>query len=218
MRTVPPSVLATPSARRQSGAVLVIALMFLVVLTLLAMTSMSGTVLEERMAGQYRDLNLAFQAAEAALRDAERDLYGVGVAPPLAFTPRPVVISGRTGFGDQSDTPNGACTGELQINFGRGLCYPLDPGPHPRFPSADLGPNSTVAVPYGLYTGATPLAHVSAQPRYVIEALWTGIPPSPAQSLGGAASPTYYRITARGFGANPATQVTLQEMYLKPQI
>jgi type IV pilus assembly protein PilX len=208
-----------PSPRTQRGVVLIIALMFLVALTLLAIASMGGTTLEERMAGQYRDLNVAFQAAEAALRDAERDLYGVGAAPPATFTPRAVVISGRTGFGDGTDSANGSCTDSSDTNYGRGLCYPRDTGPYPRFPTADLSTASTVAVPYGTYTGATALQNVSAQPRYLIEALWSGIPPGAATSIGAGASPmTYYRITARGFGANTVTQLTLQEMYLKPQL
>lgn len=212
---------AKHTVRAQRGAVLIISLMFLVVLTLLAITSMSGTALEERMAGQYRDLNLAFQAAEAGLRDAERDLYAVGAAPPATFTPRNPPIAGRTGFGDGTDAanPSSRCTDSSNTTYGRGLCYPRAAGPHPPFPTADLSANSNVAVPYGLYTGATPLQMVSAQPRYLIEALWSNIPAGPATSIGaGGATMTYYRITSRGFGANPATQVTLQEMYVKPQL
>lgn len=211
--------------RAQRGAVLVVALMFLVVLTLLALTSMSGTTLEERMAGQYRDLNFAFQAAEAGLRDAERDLFAVGAAPPAVFTPRNPAISGRTGFGDGTDTANGTCTDNTNVTYGRGLCYPRDPGVYPRFPTASLATGSAVAVPFGTYTGGTALRFVSAQPVYLIEAIWSGVPAGPAQSIGaGAGPPTYYRITARGFGAqrdtlnNPITAITLQEMYLKPQL
>lgn len=207
--------------RAQRGAVLMISLMFLVILTMLALTSMSGTTLEERMAGQYRDLNLAFQAAEAGLRDAERDLFSVGAAPPAVFTPRNPAISGRTGFGDGNDaavSPS-VCTNNSNTTYGRGLCYPREVGVQPRFPTADLSATSTIAVPYGTYTGATALQFVSAQPRYLIEAIWSGVPTGPAMSIGaGGAAPTYYRLTSRGFGANTNTQITLQEMYLKPQI
>jgi len=41
------------------------------VLSLLALAGMRGSILEERMAGNMTNRNLAFQAAEAALRDAE---------------------------------------------------------------------------------------------------------------------------------------------------
>ena len=62
------------SNARQRGAVLVIALMMLVVLTLLGLASMQNTILEERMAGNYRDRQIAFEAAEAALRTGEQRL------------------------------------------------------------------------------------------------------------------------------------------------
>jgi Tfp pilus assembly protein PilX len=82
----------------------------------------------------------------------------------------------------------------------------------------DLTAGSTTAVAYGTFTNATALMSVSAQPRYIIEAIWTGIvPPPTTASLGSASgSTTYYRITSRGFGANQNTAVTVQEMYLKP--
>ncbi len=59
------------------------ALIFLVLLTLLGVSAMQTATMEERMAGNMRNENLAFQAAEAALRDAE-DLLG-GAAPPTTF-------------------------------------------------------------------------------------------------------------------------------------
>lgn len=55
----------------QSGAVLMVSLVILLVLTLIGITSMSSTIQEEKMAGGVRNQNLAFQAAEAALRDGE---------------------------------------------------------------------------------------------------------------------------------------------------
>jgi type IV pilus assembly protein PilX len=206
----------TPAAprARQGGAILVIALMFLVLLTMLAMSSMSGTTLEERMSGQYRDLNVAFQAAETALRDAERDMWGIGQA---GAAPRNPPISGAAGFGD-TGAGAGSCSDDTKSGYGRGLCVPLAVGPTPAFPSASLAATSTVAVPYGRYTNATALANVSAQPVYLIEALCAGITPPAGTSLGNSTgAPTcYHRITSRGFGANANTAVTLQEVYLKP--
>lgn len=58
--------------RRQSGAVLIIGLILLVVLTLLGVQGMRTNVAQERMAFNMRERNLAFQAAEAALREGER--------------------------------------------------------------------------------------------------------------------------------------------------
>ena len=57
--------------RTQRGVVLIISLIFLLVLTLMGVAAMQGTTMQERMAGNSQDRNVAFQAAEAALRDAE---------------------------------------------------------------------------------------------------------------------------------------------------
>jgi type IV pilus assembly protein PilX len=59
---------------RERGAVLIVSLVFLLVLTVLGVAALRNTTLEERMAGNLRDANLAFQAAEAALREGEQFL------------------------------------------------------------------------------------------------------------------------------------------------
>lgn len=59
---------ATPTS--QHGAALITGLIFLVVLTLITLSATKSTSLEERMAGNARDQGLAFQAAEAGIRDA----------------------------------------------------------------------------------------------------------------------------------------------------
>lgn len=57
---------------KQQGAVLIISLIMLVLLTLIGMGAMRSTTMEERMAGNMRDKQVAFYAAEAALREGER--------------------------------------------------------------------------------------------------------------------------------------------------
>lgn len=64
------------SQSRQQGAVLIVALIFTAILTVLGVGGMRSATLQERMAGNSRDINVAFQAAEAALREAET-LMGV---------------------------------------------------------------------------------------------------------------------------------------------
>lgn len=58
----------------ERGFALFACLVILLVLTLLGTTGMQTTILQDRMAGHVRDRDLAFQAAEAALRDAEEFL------------------------------------------------------------------------------------------------------------------------------------------------
>lgn len=55
----------------QRGAVLIMCLIFLTVLTLMAVTGMDTSVTEERMAGNMQDYNQAFEAAEVAMEQAE---------------------------------------------------------------------------------------------------------------------------------------------------
>lgn len=56
----------------ERGAILFLALILLLVMTVLILASVRGTALQERMAANLYDRSLAFQAAEAALREAER--------------------------------------------------------------------------------------------------------------------------------------------------
>lgn len=67
-----------------SGAVLIVSLIMLLLLTLIGATAMQTTTLEEKIAGNLRDKNLAFQAAESALNAAEATLNPS--APALSFT------------------------------------------------------------------------------------------------------------------------------------
>lgn len=57
--------------KKQSGAVLIISLIFLIVLTILAVASTKSALFQERISGNSRNLNIAFQAAEAGLRLGE---------------------------------------------------------------------------------------------------------------------------------------------------
>lgn len=55
----------------ECGAVLLVSLVMLLLLTLIGLAGMRLVQLEERMAGNLRDRQMAFQAAEAALRAGE---------------------------------------------------------------------------------------------------------------------------------------------------
>lgn len=65
------------SQQRNSGFVLVTSLIFLMVLSLLVVMAVRGTLFDERMASSDRDMALARENAELALRDAERDILGL---------------------------------------------------------------------------------------------------------------------------------------------
>jgi type IV pilus assembly protein PilX len=69
------------NAARQSGAALIVSLLLLLVLTVLGIVMMQTSRMQERMAGNTRDLNLAVQGAEGGLR------YGEAVVAAYADAP-----------------------------------------------------------------------------------------------------------------------------------
>jgi len=56
---------------RQQGAALVVSLVILLVMTVIGVTSMQSTTMDEKMVGNMRDLSIALQASESALREGE---------------------------------------------------------------------------------------------------------------------------------------------------
>lgn len=74
--------------RRQQGSALAMGLVFLVILTLLGLTASTGSITQELIVRNIKDQNLAMQAAEMALREAETWLRNAG---PLTPTDTPVI-------------------------------------------------------------------------------------------------------------------------------
>lgn len=75
------------SLKQQRGAVLLVGLIMLLLLTIIGMASIRGSDLQERMAGNMRDRSLAFDAAETALRRGEDTVSGLaGLTLPAINT------------------------------------------------------------------------------------------------------------------------------------
>ena len=58
----------------QQGAALFISMMFLIILTLIGLSAANVGIMQERMAGNVRETNEAFQNAEATLREVENEI------------------------------------------------------------------------------------------------------------------------------------------------
>jgi type IV pilus assembly protein PilX len=209
------------SRHSQQGVVLIVALLFLIMLTVIAISSSNLATVEERMARNSRDYNIAFQAAEAALRDAEADIRGDGPSPRT-----PKRISGITGF-------TTACTAGLC-----GTSTGAEMTTRPWEATGNYLTDTTKSVAYGYQTGALPLAltnqsnesvtpapakikvgGVSRQPRYLVEGFLDkspGITLQPPKYGGGSANKFVYRTTAIGFGSLSGTQVIVQSLYKLP--
>jgi type IV pilus assembly protein PilX len=171
------------AAQRERGAVLIVALMFLVVLTLLGLSTMTTTTLEEKISGNARDYNVALQAVEATLRDAENDINKNGTSS-----------RSTSAFAFTSACPAGLCKPAADTDQ--------------TYMTADWSSASTTTAKYGAWTSAAAIPSVATQPRYLMELL-TGGAPIVGQSVPG----NWVRITARGWGINSNTQVTLQTIF-----
>jgi Tfp pilus assembly protein PilX len=81
---------------QQRGAVLFIALIMLLLLTLIGITAMQVTLLQERMAGGFRIQHQAFEAAENLLKSNRKDLNdAANSSGPLYYSPDATLITGN---------------------------------------------------------------------------------------------------------------------------
>jgi type IV pilus assembly protein PilX len=196
--------------RRQHGASLIIALVMLVAVLMLGISSTQIALQGEKASRNERDRVIAFQAAEAGLMDAELD-----IEKSASSNSRSAIFSpaSKEGFTEGC----GAGTDNIYL----GLCARAENGTPPVWQTVDFLDESDSArtVPYGYFTGQTfdigngPLPN--RPPRYIIELM-------AYNRAGEAAGPeemTYlYRVTAIGFGTRAATQVVLQTFYRKDGI
>jgi type IV pilus assembly protein PilX len=69
------------NAARQQGAVLITSLIVLLLLTIIGVSSMRSSIMEEKMAQNTRNHLVAFEAAESALRDADQWISDLNAEP-----------------------------------------------------------------------------------------------------------------------------------------
>lgn len=185
----------------QRGAVLLTALFLMLAVLIIGVSAARSALNAEKSARHDRDRHIAFNAAQAALRDAERDIEG-GADPA---SPRAALFApGSAGF--VGDCGQGAASANL------GLCLPALGPAAPVWQALDLAGADASTVPYGRFTGAVmavaggPLP--ARLPRYIIER----VAPAGAAPSHGA----FFRVTAIGFGSRDTTRVVLQSYYRKP--
>jgi len=199
-----PSILST--ARAQRGAVMVVALIFLLLLTILAISASGRSLLQERMAGGLRNAQQADMSAQTALRGAEWKLW------------------------------TSTSTIGTHLNCGSGIftdCYifdPLNPVTNVvnfRTKQGWVTAGSTEYKGYGNGVDYTTTANgkLANNPHYIIEDLGVELPPGVSGSLhesgatgstGSGASSTsrhIYRITARASGASENTVRVLESTF-----
>ena len=203
--------------KTQQGAVMIVALMLLLVMTVLAVSGIGNSTLEQRMAGNYYHASTAFQSAEFGLRVAERWLI-TNVTPTSAWNTWFQTNASTNGLYTTRDTtsPNSTevCRGNIDCQF--------DPNNEDAWCSA-----SGCALPKGFVTlggtlEGTTLSSidlpVAKQPQFIIEyigpvgqqtPIQIGAPVLPAPEQG-------FRITVIGWGQEGISHHVLQTHVVLP--
>ena len=177
---------------RQHGVALVMSMVFLMILTIIGITAMTTSSLEERMAGNQQDKHSAVQAAEAALRVGEAlvQSWAVGAEPDFTlntagyYEPAP---GGSTPVWGTVDWKNGCGTTVICLAANRIAGIKTQP----RYIIEKLGD----------VTGSN-----AGGGSFVV-----GFVAPPAAS----STATMYRVTAHGTGGTDAAVAELQSVYRK---
>jgi len=208
---VSPSAQPAPAAPAagQGGVALVVVLLVLLIVTVVGLASAKLALLGEKSARHDRDAQIAFEAAEAAIVDAENDIRNLGNGACAT-------LRGNTQFAspDPGAIPSGTC---LATSAERGICTPalgdvqkptwavvdfMDDGSEA--PTARFGEFTCQVFDAG--TGIKP----ARPPRYLIEVIQDQ---APGES---ASEPRFmYRITAVGFGPRVDTRAVVQVEFRK---
>lgn len=200
---------------KQAGAALVVALVFLIALTLLGLASMGGNVLQQRMAYSAGETNLAFQGSESAVVTGEFWLEAQAAQPvpdcpttaPLDCGSRVSVWPARLADGSDPEVRRANVFAESWWQSqGRPVGWRYQEG------------QTIQAIPgQAFQIGGTDAATGNPNyPRYVVEEL--GKHAGGSLVLGTNPLPTlwYYQITGRGNGQISRGQPTVtQSVYAR---
>jgi type IV pilus assembly protein PilX len=206
--------------RTQRGVALVFVLFMMTIAIALGLATSNVTLMGERSARFDRDRQIAFQAAEFALGDAEYDIMDFNSDRGCKF--------GSTSF----VPTEGAC---LSTVDGRGFCgvAPAASGTEPdkMYKTIDWEDTNNATRSYahaGEFSGRTLGLQLgngvgpSRTPSYIIVAsqIPTDVFQTTVSAAGTKTTPltvkNTYRIYALGYGINPQTQVMLEAQILKP--
>ena len=210
-----------PQRGRQRGAVLLVALIFLILLTLLAIGASSGSLLQQRMVAATRSAQLASLSADTALRGAEWRIWNTSSVVGGALQCDTTAINATTGCVKYDPESPLYATGGAVAQFrtgnnawlSTGIAYTGLPGASNDF--------TNVPIPSNGYTAS---ANVAENPRYIIEDMGLVKPPGAGpQHESGVTGPNnggagnmnihIYRITARATGGNQNTVRVAQSTF-----
>lgn len=207
-------------AKKQSGAVLMIALVILGITTLLGVAVMQGATQETKMATNNQERQQAFNAAEAALRVAEYTISTVGYTATNLYTSCDPAVNPPCFTNTCTD---GLCflgvfdTGNTQLECQVANGTPLADGV---WGDATLNVWNTVGRHQTVTLAGYPPAN---NPKYIIEfQCFTDQIPDAFGNAGlvddggNGSGDVMYRITARGTSKSGRMDVMLQSTFRAP--
>ena len=201
MNKVPPPLSAKDEAR-ENGAALFVSLVFLLILTVIGLAGMQSTSLQEKMASHMRERNLAFQAAESALRAGEAYL--------AANVPTIVCDSATDGIYDNS-SPGSTTDCPASKGWPSSAQSTHAYGPD----NENFWKNNTDVKTLGLGETSHQYDKLADKPKYIIEALAAGAVGAGVSLEAGIpipSGPKYYKITAHGVGTDINAAVVTQSV------
>lgn len=198
------------TGRRQQGAVLVVALVMLLILTFIGISSMNTANVQAKMVGNLQDQQRAFDMAEIALIAAENWMKGQSSTPQAATDPTP---------GDNTVWSTGSTQAKVQQSVSTATASWWNYATLANFWTAE---GNAVPLSTGVTNGGSTSTswYVFSAPMYVIEELraitGSGGTGSPAIGMSDTTvNTTLYRIVARGVGGRADTVILLEEIYGK---
>ncbi len=196
------------SAHQQRGVALWVVTVLALLVGLIAMSQVTSLMGLFRTARDERDLGLARQAAEAALRDAEADIacmqwdttagaWKQVTAPTTTNTYCVSFAPHCSQLMPTSDVPGIRVLGQNPSSAPPAVNWTLAPA---------ACTDGNCAMEFGAKTAVPAITGVAKQPRYQVDVF--------DASTDGTSQPVpLFRITARGYGGNANTVSELQEVY-----
>lgn len=179
------------SGTRQQGVALFISLMILLIVTVLGLSAIQMTSLQEQMARNASDISIAFLAAESAINDAEALIESK--TSLVDFKP---ITTNKNGL--YTEAAVNAASNQSQVDW-----------------QADTAANTFYI------SAATPVAGAAEQPKYIIEHLKSIVAEEDTLNLDnigqgtGSGLSEVFRVTVYGTGGTADAHVMVQSTYGK---
>jgi type IV pilus assembly protein PilX len=202
--------------KKEQGMVLVLSLILLLSVTMIGVSSLGTTSLEEAMTKNENNRHMAFQAAEAALRDGERYISD-NVTDPTIFKAKFTdactdgLCTRREDDTYYSESKDPCATGGTSNRWDMWSCPTTHSG------NKNVWNSSNSPQLYRSYSNSSLVDSkgVAVAPKYIIEFLGYENDGGSCEISSTATDPCdeFYRVTAFATGGTNDAQVMLQSIY-----